>query len=159
MGGVRLNLVGQKFGKLTVVSYAHSDRFSRSHWNCVCECGNTTISAGNNLKKGTAASCGLGPCHHQYKHGLRQHELYGLWGTIVQRCTNPNNSVWENYGGRGITICDRWRNSFEAFLEDMGERPSPTHEVDRIDNDLGYYKENCKWSTPKEQANNRRPRS
>lgn len=157
MGRPKLNLVGQVFKKLTVMSLSHMELSTqRSFWNCICECGKSSIAAGNNLKKGTSGSCGCTGGNRT--HNLRNHELYGTWGTMIQRCTNPNNTVWKNYGGRGITVCQEWRISFETFLKDMGERP-PDHELDRVDNDLGYSKENCKWSTAIEQANNRRVRT
>jgi hypothetical protein len=75
---------------------------------------------------------------------------------MINRCTNVNNEAYNDYGGRGITVCDRWLNSFEAFYEDMGPRPSPNHSIDREENDLGYYKDNCRWATRVEQNNNRR---
>ena len=81
---------------------------------------------------------------------------YRSWGQMIQRCTNPNNPVYKHYGGRGIKVCERWRNSYNSFLEDMGRRPTPTHTLDRIKNDLDYCPENYKWSTRKEQSFNRR---
>jgi len=86
---------------------------------------------------------------------LSKHPLYGTWGNIKQRCLNPNNGHYAHYGGRGITICERWKNSFKNFLEDMGEKPDSNYSIERINNDKGYSRENCKWATTKEQLFNR----
>lgn len=89
-------------------------------------------------------------------HGRSFTPEHRSWTQLIQRCTNPNNPAYAKYGGRGITVCARWRNSFVDFLADMGERPSLGHSLDRIDNDAGYFKENCRWATKSEQACNRR---
>lgn len=90
------------------------------------------------------------------KHGLSYRHEYRVWQTMRLRCTDPEHPAFDNYGGRGITVCDRWLNSPAAFIEDMGPRPSPAHEIDRIDNDRGYEPGNCRWVTRSENCRNRR---
>lgn len=150
-----VNLTGNKYNYLTVISYTENSR-----WLCKCVCGKEKIICGHHLKARRTQSCG---CLHKenaakinFLHGKSNTAENLAWKNIKQRCLNPKNKHYKNYGGRGITICDRWRDSFENFLEDMGERPSPKHSIDRIDNNQGYYKENCKWSTKSEQNSNKR---
>ena len=89
------------------------------------------------------------------KHGMTNTPEYRAWQEMIQRCYNPNGNRYHRYGGRGITVCARWLESFENFYKDMGDRPSIRHSLDRKDNDLGYYKENCRWATPGQQAYNK----
>ena len=89
-------------------------------------------------------------------HGMTSTPEYETWGRVIQRCTNPNNGKYEYYGGRGITVCEEWANSFIAFFNDMGEKPSPEYSIERIDNEDGYHKDNCRWATFQEQSENRR---
>jgi len=144
------DITGNKYNMLTVLGYVGS-----SKWNCKCECGNTKILRTAKITTGQTMSCGCLAKNNATKHGAVGTLEYQSWTGMKARCTNANNPSYLNYGGRGITICNRWLNSFENFLDDMGNCPLG-HSIDRINNSKGYYKENCEWKTSQQQALNRR---
>lgn len=159
------NLVGMVFGKLKVTSKVGKDKFGISLWECDCECGNTTVVRMGSLTSSMTRSCGCLNTQIRIKthtgnsyaksHGLSKHYLYQTWATMKQRCENPNHSKYKLYGGRGISVCESWKKSFQQFLIDMGDRPEG-HTLNRIDNDGNYCPENCEWQTYSEQNKNRR---
>jgi hypothetical protein len=153
--------IGDKFGRLTVIGIGRRSPTSRQwYWKCRCECGNEKEIMGCNIREGKSLSCGClqkeraGDSHRT--HGGSGSKLHAAWKNIKQRCRNKNNTAYHNYGGRGIDICEEWANSFVAFKEALGEPPSSTHSIDRIDNNKGYEPGNVRWATPYDQGINRR---
>lgn len=151
---------GQKIGECIFVSDAETSKNTDRRAIFECKCGKEFTTTIVMVKKLVTRSCG---CLHREqlikrnsKHGLRYLKEYSLWLNMKQRCTNPNFTNFKNWGGRGITMCDRWLNSFEAFYEDMGNQPAKRMAIDRIDNEKGYSKENCRWATQKQNNNNTR---
>lgn len=146
-----VNLIGKKFNYLTVESVKPGHPKGRNYL-CRCVCGRTTIKSYPDLVALRAVSCG---CKRKGKHKMSNSPTYRSWRAMRLRCLDPDHHQYKNYGARNITISPLWVNDFVQFMKDMGER-RPGTTIDRIDNEKGYYKDNCKWSTPKEQQNNTR---
>lgn len=144
------DLVGQRFGQL-VVRAPDPTRLTRLYWICLCDCGQETSVQSGHLVGGLINSCGCG----RITHGLRKSPEYVVWNNLRQRCTNPNNPMYDNYGGRGIGVDPRWE-AFEVFHADMGPRPSDNHSIEREDVNGNYEPNNCVWATKETQANNTR---
>lgn len=147
-----IDLTGQTFNRLFIISRAENSRSGRAMWKCQCSCGNTTTARGESLTSGNTKSCGC----LVTKHGMTKTSEFKVWQAIIDRCCNPNCTAFKNYGGRGITICDEWKNDFMAFFNHVGKLPSHKHSIDRIDNDGNYEPGNVQWTKSKNQANNRR---
>lgn len=169
MVGKIKDISGQKFGRLTVVALADRTLWrgeGKTAWVCRCDCGQEKILTGYSFTGGGVKSCGClqreSATVRATKHGHRlkgkSSAAYSSWRSMMTRCENKNHHNYKNYGGRGITVCDRWKgvNGFRNFLEDMGNPPSERHTIDRIDSNGDYTPQNCRWATPKQQQRNKR---
>jgi len=165
-----INILKQQFGRLTVIGLFGHGHHGEAIWTCQCSCGNYVEVYGSALRSGKTRSCGC----LQHEHGVNQAKtiqplaasakrthgetgtrMYKIWAGMIQRCTNPKREAYKYYGGRGISVCDKWRH-YEGFKEDMEESYFDGASIDRIDNDKGYEPGNCRWVTTQEQFSNRR---
>lgn len=157
----KLELLGERFGRLTVIASSESVKGS-AFWSCKCDCGKTTTVSSYSLRHGKTESCGCLQRElvslRRTSHGLTGHRLYRVYGGMMQRCFNEADIGFKNYGGRGITVCDRWLESFENFYSDMIMGYSSGLQLDRKDNDGNYAPENCRWVTKQQNSFNRRKR-
>lgn len=162
------DITGQRFSRLVVVAIDGKDHRGEYRWLCRCDCGNNTSVKSSKLRYGKIKSCGCYRKSGDYKrtHGRSHTTEHWTWWGIIDRCTNKKNGSFSRYGARGIKICSGWRNDFESFFADMGQKPSPKHSVDRMNNDGHYscghcdecvengWTANCRWATQREQCNN-----
>lgn len=156
--GALIDLTGQRFGRLTVLSRGERNKHRQLRWVCKCDCGKTCTTLGMTLRKGETQSCG---CLHREvigqinrSHGMTRTPIYAIWHSMMQRCYDPNSHAYSRYGGRGIIVAEAWHD-FEAFYQDMGDKPQGKS-LERLNNDGHYSADNVIWADWKQQANNRR---
>ena len=158
--GKFIDMTGQRFGRLVVICPAGSDANRLLLWRCQCDCGNTITTRGQDLRRGASKSCGCLKLdilvQRSQKHGMAGTRPYRIWKNMKTRCLNPNSPSYPDYGGRGIKICDRWKESFENFWADMRATYKDGLEIDRINHEGNYCPENCRWASDKDQNRNTR---
>lgn len=159
--GNAIDITGQKYGRLTVISLSHSDKRGERFWLCKCECGKEITASGYKLRSGNTKSCGclqkeMRDAGLHKTHGMTNSKLYYTWENMKHRCQDPKNAMYKHYGGRGIKVCSEWADSFQDFKEwALTHRYREGLSIERIDVNGNYEPENCKWITLKEQYLNR----
>jgi hypothetical protein len=160
LGRFAVDLSGKVFSRLTVIRWAGRNWKGDLLWECLCECGTCRIVLGRSIASGACKSCGClnrdVAVSSNTTHGMSRTAIYNAWFGMIERCRNKKHKAYKNYGGRGITVCDRWCESVANFIADMGPRPSTRHTLDRIDNDGNYEPTNCRWATWDVQSRNKR---
>ena len=170
-----IDLTGKRFGRLVVIERKENTKQGRARWLCKCDCGNTTIVSSDSLNSGHTSSCDClrrerssvalsrlassrtGEKNPSYKHGDTGSKLYYVWAEMIQRCSNPSHRRYEDWGGRGIKVCEEWRNDYSAFKNwAVSNGYKEGLSIDRINNDGNYEPTNCRWATSKEQNQNKR---
>lgn len=157
--GKLIDLTGRRFGRLLVVNRANKNSFGEALWECQCDCGNSHIAKGSSLRRGKCLSCG---CYQREciskahtKHNMYGTRLYHIWSGMIQRCTNPNNSKYKNYGKRGIKVCDEWKDFSNFYKWASATNYAENLTIDRVDVNGNYTPDNCRWTTINIQENNR----
>jgi|GEM_PF-1200935 len=154
----RADLSGRNFGRLSVSSYAGTNTHNKATWSCNCECGVTVVVDTGALTSGNSKSCGclaIDSLKARRIHSGIGTKTYRIWQAMLNRCRNKRAPHYNNYGGRGVSVCAEWFE-FTSFISDMGECPSGDYSIERVDNEEGYSKQNCKWATRQEQGRNKR---
>lgn len=151
-----IDRAGHRYERLVALERlpAKSKTDTNARWFCRCDCGRSTVAYGQDLDRCKVKSCGCLNAERIMQHGMSDTPVYAVWQAMLQRCENPKAQGYENYGGRGISVCEKW-HTFEGFFKEM-RNPAPGYSLDRIDNDGNYCKENCRWALTKQQANNKR---
>ena len=160
---MKLHLAGQTFGRLTALRRAGLGKHGLFNWRCKCSCGTLIITRGSSLVSGNTKSCGCLGRERTLELNAKKRKIpigsrveNNIWKHMLRRCYNQNDKAYKYYGGRGISVCDRWRDDFLAFYQDMGSRPDSSLSIDRIDCEGNYEPQNCRWATAIQQRHNRR---